>query len=130
MKPVTLEWIKKAEADFQSANLEFGVSGRRPNYDLICFLSQQCVEKYIKASLQEYDLDFPKTHDLSILLDLILIREPLWEAWRKSFNGLKGFATEFRYPGEEAEARDAEFAHRIATSFRLIAREAFALTEE
>jgi HEPN domain-containing protein len=123
MKPVTLEWVKKAEADFESADLELGVTGRRPNYDLICFLSQQSVEKYLKATLQEYGIDFPKVHDLTVLLDFALDREPFWEAWRKSFNRLKGFAVEFRYPGEDAEGSDAAFAFKTAKSFRSIARE-------
>jgi HEPN domain-containing protein len=123
MKPVMLEWVKKAEADFNSADLELGISGCRPNYDLICFLAQQCVEKYLKATSPEFGIDFPKVHDLTVLLD----REPFGGAWRKSFNRLKGFTVEFRYSGEDAEGMDAAFAVKIAKSFRLAAREALDL---
>jgi HEPN domain-containing protein len=49
-----------------------------PNYDSACFHSQQCVEKYIKARLQEAGVAFPYTHDLEILLKLVLGIEPLW----------------------------------------------------
>ena len=30
-------------------------------YDIICFLSQQCIEKYLKAWLQENSVPFTKT---------------------------------------------------------------------
>jgi len=63
MKPITGEWIEKAEADFRSAQRELRVRDH-PNYDLVCFLSQQCAEKYLKARLVEAGISFPKTHDL------------------------------------------------------------------
>jgi HEPN domain-containing protein len=34
----------------------------------ICFHAQQAVEKYFKAFLVYYDIDFPKTHDVDYLL--------------------------------------------------------------
>src|SRR5262245_6490438 len=52
MKPLTHEWIGKAEGDFATARRE--VRARKaPNYDAACFHAQQCVEKYLKALLQE-----------------------------------------------------------------------------
>lgn len=41
---------------------------KAPNYDAVCFHSQQCVEKYLKALLQEYNIAFGKIHDLPVLL--------------------------------------------------------------
>lgn len=49
MKPLTQEWVNKAEADFSSAQRELRAR-KNPNYDAACFHAQQCVEKYIKAS--------------------------------------------------------------------------------
>lgn len=37
----------------------------------ICFLSQQCAEKAIKAALTFEEVNFPKNHDLDRLRDLI-----------------------------------------------------------
>ena len=50
MKPITGEWVEKAEADVRSARRELRVRDH-PNYDLVCFLSQQCAEKYLKGGL-------------------------------------------------------------------------------
>ena len=59
MKLLNHEWIEKAEADFTSAQREFRAR-KRPNYDATCFFAQQCIEKYIKARLQEEDIEFGK----------------------------------------------------------------------
>ena len=75
---------------------------KRPNYDAVCFHSQQCVEKYLKAILQENDIAFGKTHNLVILFELLLPLEPSWERMRPQLQILNGYAVEVRYPGESA----------------------------
>jgi HEPN domain-containing protein len=130
MKETTREWVKKADADFHSAEFELDITGRRSNFDLICFLEQQCVEKFLKAHLQEQGLNVPRIHDLPALLDLLLPYEPLWESWRASFNSIKEFAVEFRYPGEDAEPQDAMFAYRVAKAFRKEALDSLGLPSD
>ncbi len=44
MKPETLEWINKAEADWRTMLRESEVSVA-PSFDAVCFHAQQC-EKY------------------------------------------------------------------------------------
>jgi HEPN domain-containing protein len=68
MKPLTREWIDKAEGDFATARREIRIR-KAPNYDAVCFHAQQCVEKYLKARLQEADLSFGRTHDLSRVVE-------------------------------------------------------------
>ena len=109
MKPLTREWIGKAEGDFTTARRE--VQARKaPNYDAACFHAQQCVEKYLKARLQEAATPFGRTHDLSALLNLLLPVEPSWESLRPHLRALTTFAVGVRYPGESADkamAREA-----------------------
>ena len=81
MKRSTREWVKKAEADFQTVQRELRAR-KLPNLDGACFHAQQCIEKYLKARLQEAHIAFPKTHDLTQLLDLVKPIEPLWEVLR------------------------------------------------
>jgi HEPN domain-containing protein len=50
MKPLTRDWIAKAEGDYASANREYRAR-KTPNYDSACFHAQQCIEKYLKAWL-------------------------------------------------------------------------------
>ncbi|MBN2181121.1 MAG: HEPN domain-containing protein [Sedimentisphaerales bacterium] len=82
MKPMTTEWISKAEGDFAIMERECLVTDN-PNYDGICFHAQQCAEKYLKARLCEADISFGKIHDLVVLLDKIHEIEPMWEVYRE-----------------------------------------------
>jgi HEPN domain-containing protein len=109
MKPLTREWLKKAEADFATAQRELRVR-RTPNRDAVCFHAQQCAEKYLKACLQEADVAIPRTHDLAALLDLLLTKDPLLETLRSALNLLSSYAVEVRYPGEAATKEHAEEA--------------------
>ena len=76
MNQLTLEWVQKAEGDYDAIKLHRQVVS--PNFDLICFHAQQCIEKHLKAWLQEANIRFSKTHDLESLLDLIV---PTISAW-------------------------------------------------
>jgi HEPN domain-containing protein len=109
MKPTTQEWVQKAEADFVTAERELAAT-IDPNYDAVCFHSQQCVEKYLKGRLHEAELHFKKTHDLSWLLDLVLSVEPTWENLRAELDLLSSFAVDYRYPGEFADIAEAQRA--------------------
>jgi len=129
MKPLTREWIEKAEQDWGSLQREVRAR-KNPNYDAACFFSQQCVEKYIKARLVEADVYFKKVHDLAYLLGLIAEVEPLWIAYEREFRLLTDYAVEFRYPGVSAKFEDAINARNVCKSFRKTARQAFGLREK
>ena len=60
MKKITQEWIAKAEEDYLVATRELGA--KPPALDAVCFHAQQCIEKYMKAILQENDIAFEKIH--------------------------------------------------------------------
>jgi HEPN domain-containing protein len=102
MKLLTREWVAKAEGDYATAQRELRAR-KAPNYDAACFHSQQCAEKYLKALLQEHDIEFGRTHNLSAILDKILSREPLLDALRSSLHALTIFSVDYRYPGESAD---------------------------
>jgi HEPN domain-containing protein len=117
MKPLTQEWIDKAEGDYASAQRERRAR-KFPNYDAACFHAQQCVEKYLKARLQEAGVSFGKTHDLTVLLDMVTPVEPLWETFRPQLRILNAFAVEVRYPGQSADKEMARQAVMICKEFR------------
>lgn len=117
MKDSTREWVEKAEADFNSAGREYRAR-KNPNFDAACFFAQQSIEKYFKARLVEAVILFPKTHDLDVLLDLIVPLEPLWEAFRSGVSDLTSFAVAFRYPGESATKDMARLAVANAKQIR------------
>lgn len=63
---VIREWIAKAEGDLLAAAHTLKLGQRCP-IDVVCFHSQQCAEKYLKALLVLRRIEFPKTHDLEAL---------------------------------------------------------------
>jgi HEPN domain-containing protein len=121
MKPLTLEWIEKAEDDWGSLNLEMRAR-KKKNYDAVCFFAQQCIEKYIKARLVEADIYFRKVHDLSYLLGLVVPVEPLWISYERDLRLLTDYGVEFRYPGASADLELAKDALKVCKSFRATAR--------
>jgi HEPN domain-containing protein len=116
MNPLTLEWVQKAEVDFESAQL----LSQSPNdlHDAVCFHAQQCIEKYLKAWLQEASVRIPRTHDLEDLLDLMVPGQPAWDAWRPDFLILTTHAVESRYPGKSATLADAQHACQVSLGVR------------
>lgn len=121
MKPATKEWVDKAEADFICAQRE-SRARRQPSYDDICFHVQQCIEKYMKARLIEENRTFPKIHDLSKLLDLLLSLEALWADLRPTLIMISEYAVMYRYPGESATKTQALTAFRECKKIRAIMR--------
>jgi len=126
MKPLTAEWVSKAEGDFATMERESCVTDS-PNFEGICFHAQQCAEKYLKARLCEAGIAFGKIHDLVALLELALGVEPSWEAHREDLAYLSGFAVSTRYPGESADQNCALDAHRRCRGFRVTARQSLGL---
>jgi HEPN domain-containing protein len=121
MKPLTREWVEKAEGDFATARRELRAR-KDPNYDAACFHAQQCAEKYLKACLQEEDRSFGRTHNLSALLELVLPIEPSWENLRPALRALTTFAIGVRYPGESADKAMAREALALCRNVRRQAR--------
>lgn len=121
MKPVTEEWVDKAEGDWMVAGREIRVR-KSPNYDAVGFHCQQCVEKYLKGQLQEDSLPVPKIHDLRILLDLLLATHPLWAGMRPALGILTIYAVDFRYPGDNADKEEARNAVKLCRSVRKTVR--------
>lgn len=126
MQPLTTEWIAKADGDFASANRELRAR-KAPNYDSACFHAQQCAEKYLKALLQESDVRFPRTHDLEILLDMLMPGDPDWDKLRSEAQLLTSLAVEVRYPGSTADKARARAALHACHRVRVMARQSLGL---
>ena len=121
MRNETIEWIKKAEGDFASATREFRARKNR-NEDSACFHCQQCIEKYLKAILVEKNIQFTKTHDLGVLLDLLLKTSPDLEIFRDEMNILTDYSVVFRYPGESATKEQARESYLKCVELRDVIR--------
>ncbi|HUT32271.1 MAG TPA: HEPN domain-containing protein [Planctomycetota bacterium] len=108
------EWLSRARSNLLRARTSRGIEGLY--LEDICFDAQQAAEKAIKAVLVWRRVDFPKTHDLGVLLTLVRdehipLPDELAQARR-----LSEYAVSTRYPsrGEPASEEDCDSAIRCA----------------
>ncbi len=93
-----LKWIEIEEEDLRLAAFAFKMESNIP-FRLICYHSQQCVEKYLKALLVSELIDFPYTHSIEVLVKLSPMQYDLSTKLSKMFN-LSNYAIARRYPGD------------------------------
>ena len=120
MNPLTLEWVEKAENDY--AAVQQLLLASNPLHDIICFHAQQCIEKYLKAWLQEAAIRVPRPHNLEELLELILPTLPEWSHWQPDFKIITEYAVEPRYPGDSRTADNTQHARHISDAVRQAVR--------
>ncbi len=121
MKTSTREWVAKADEDFAVA-LTLARPRKKPLWAPVCFHAQQCVEKYLKARLNEASIQFHRTHDLEQLLNQVVTVEPLWSAFRVALKRLSDDAVVPRYPGGVFTKAESQRALKACRAFRKEAR--------
>jgi HEPN domain-containing protein len=126
MTPLTAEWVGKAEGDFKSARRELRARTEQ-NHDSACYHAQQCIEKYLKALLQEAAIPFPKTHNLVALFDLAAPTNPRLTLSRVELADLTLYGVEYRYPGKTADKPRALQALALCRKIRRSLRGALGL---
>ena len=84
--------------------------------DIVVYHCQQSSEKALKAYLTYYDVIFPKTHDLRVLLGLCISIELEFQQLQDIAENLTSYAVAYRYPGNniEPEVQEAEQAIKMA----------------
>ena len=68
MRNFTKEWLKAANDDLLTIN---EIVDNSFLTHITAFHAQQCVEKAMKAILEEYEIDYPKIHKLVKLKTLV-----------------------------------------------------------
>ena len=105
-EPVVQEarrWLRFAAEDLDAARRLLADRSSAPRH--VCWHSQQAAERALKAGLVLEGIDFPFTHDLNALRNLLPDSWPV----RADLAELTGWAVQARYPGEwpEPSAADA-----------------------
>ena len=95
------EWLEKADQDLGVAGFLLGEG--TAFFAAIGFHAQQAVEKYLKAVLVRFQVEFRKTHDLADLLDLIVEVDEELAGALSDVTVLNPFGVEARYPGDVPE---------------------------
>lgn len=93
------QWIEKAEHDLRNAEHTLTIRDEECPFDTVCFHAQQCVEKYLKGWLAFKRVEFPRSHDLVVLLNLASAAE-FRGASLRDVQPLNRYTIEARYPGD------------------------------
>lgn len=101
LRDLVRQWTAKADVDFRTA--EWLLKAPDPIRESIAFHCQQAAEKYLKAFLVSLRIEFPKTHDLEELLDLLTPVRPAVAADLEGIKFLNPFGVAVRYPGDFPE---------------------------
>jgi HEPN domain-containing protein len=89
-----------------------------PNFDAVCFHSQQCIEKLMKALLIARGAAVSKTHDLAEVGRLLGVAGEELPGGLEELRFLSLAAVTFRYPGESADREIAARAYEISSRLR------------
>lgn len=111
-------WLLMAEQDFGAA--KHLLSEKALYLGAACFHAQQAAEKFLKAVLIHNQIDFPKTHNIGELLDLIAhVNQPMADSLRDA-TALNPYGMDVRYPGDfpEVTLEDARKAVKLAEKVR------------
>jgi HEPN domain-containing protein len=80
--------------------------------DMIGFHAQQAVEKLIKAVLANRDIEYPRTHDIDRLVDLLEAHNVPLPPQARRLDELTPWATQLRYE-ELLDLEELDRAHTI-----------------
>ena len=94
------QWLHKAAADLDAAEQLSGTGRLR---EIVAFHCQQAAEKYLKAFLVRHQIEFPKTHDITKLLDRVALADRAIAQSLRRADVLTPYGVEARYPSDAPE---------------------------
>jgi HEPN domain-containing protein len=103
---IVRQWLAKADQDMQAG--EALLSATPPFLFPACFHAQQAAEKYLKALLTWHQIEFPKTHAIAQLLELLKPAVPDVVSALREAVILTPFGVDVRYPGDQPEPTTQE----------------------
>ena len=98
-------WLRHAKEDLDAATHWVANGTSCPRH--VCSYAQQVAEAALKAALLLAGQDFPHTHDLDVLADLLPSAWPVRHA-RIDLASLTQWEVRGRYPGDWEEATQAD----------------------
>ncbi len=111
------QWLSKGLADLAAARHLLG-GGPELSYGA-AFHAQQAAEKFLKAVLVWHQVEFPKTHDIGRLVDLVHTTDPALADLTREATALTLYAVETRYPGDLAAPDPGEARQALALAERV-----------
>ena len=111
------EWLKRAKGNLALAKQP---KPKEAFWEDLCFDAQQAAEKAMKAVLVLRGIDFPKTHNIRALLELLdptssQLAKEIWQA-----TSLTSYAIETRYPGPIEPVTRNEYRQAVALAEKVV----------
>ena|SRR5258707_13178085 len=113
------EWLAHAAGDLHYARL--GEKDPDALENLIVFHAQQAIEKALKAVLVEHAVEFPKTHDVEQLVEIIEEQGLVFPADLDKVLEFTPFATQGRYPGFDDAITEADVQEALGLAEKVLA---------
>jgi HEPN domain-containing protein len=121
------EWVRKADLDFSTV---VRLAPEDAFRDIVVFHAQQAAEKYLKALLTKRQIEFPKTHEIRRLLELLNASDPEVVEALPDAKWLDPFGVEIRYPSDRPETLPGDEQVALQLAERTRASVAMALTRQ
>ena len=125
MKEITKEWLDLAFLDLES--ISYLINDDRLTGQ-VAFLSQQTIEKSLKAIIEENSSKVPRIHSLSKLFELCSAYIEL-EVDESVVIALDSIYTESRYPGEQGLLPEGKPGKNQVTQYFDFAKYVFTKTK-
>ena len=111
------QWLRIAESDLAVARAPLP-SGAL--YEQLCFHAQQAAEKSLKAVLIFRDVDFPRTHSIEHLVELLPpdVSRP---AFLREAANLTDYAVTLRYPPTRESVDEEEYLEAVRLAEAVVA---------
>lgn len=112
------EWLRRARS-----NLKLAERGRRLKDVLLedlCFNAQQAAEKTLKAVCVQRGIDFPKTHSLVRLMDILEADGLSLPEEVKAADILTQYAVQARYPGWDEAVTVEEYREALKLAAKVL----------
>ena len=105
------KWMRRADEDLAVA--EQLLSDRVPYFGAVGFHAQQAAEKYLKAFLVWHQIEFPKTHDLNKLLQLVATTNSALSGSLQRIGALTDYGVDTRYPADLPDLTSNEASRAV-----------------
>jgi HEPN domain-containing protein len=107
------DWLSRAKSNLEHARRvnkdDLSAYGGYIFYEELCFGLQQCVEKSLKALLIHLNIEFPKTHAISKLIELLKDNAQSYPDRLLEAIDLTVYAVDARYPSIQDIVSEKEY---------------------
>jgi HEPN domain-containing protein len=116
-RELVTQWLARAQQDLGVAE---HLLSQRSFLCAVGFHAQQAAEKYLKAFLVKHQIEFPKTHNIGLLLDLVTTVSADLSRSLQDIAVLSDYGVDVRYPGDlpDPTLEEAGDAVKLASKAR------------